>query len=143
MVVIGSASATSSVPPAQFHARWCDVETHGEWASSMEWLKLDSEFGVGATGTSRNRDGVEHPFRVIEVEPGRVYADATILEDAELVVRHVAEPDGEGSRLTIQAWVAGPEEEEHAFEMGDISSALQGDLDSLVALLESGGARHV
>lgn len=136
MQVIGTASATSTRPPREFFDRWCDLATHPEWAPSMAAFALDGEFGVGATGTSRTAEGREARFRVTEVEDGRAYADTTEFEDAELTVRHVAEPEGEGSRLEITASVDGPEQEELAFELGDLSESLQRDLDALIALLE-------
>lgn len=138
MIEIGWASATSTAPPGAFHARWCDVETHPEWAASMEWFRLDGPFGVGARGTLRTRDGRESRFVVTEVVPGRSYADTTELDGAGLTVHHFAEAHGQGSRLTLRAWLDGAEEARWADEIGDISEALAQDLAALVALLESG-----
>ena len=103
----------------------------------MEFFRLDGEFGVGVTGTLKSRSGPEARFRVVEVGE-RTYADATDLDGAELIVHHEARPNGSGgSDLTLGAWVEGDLAEERAGEVGDISDALQGDLDALVALLEA------
>lgn len=102
----------------------------------MEFFRLDGEFGVGATGTLKSRGGPEARFRVVEIGEW-TYADATDLGGAELVVHHEALlDDSGGSSLTLGAWVEGPDAEALAEEVGDISDALQGDLDALVALLE-------
>ena len=52
-------------------------------------------------------------------------------------MRHVAELHGEGCVASLRAWVDGPEERRWAAEIGDISGALQADLESLARLLES------
>ena len=111
----------------------------------MEWFRLDEPFAVGARGFLKIREGRESPFFVSEVIPGRVYADTTVLDGAELVVRHEAVAlgpgiQGTGSQLELVATLSGPRAQHFADEFGDIAPVLAKDLGALVALLERGEA---
>ena len=112
----------------------------------MEWFRLDEPFAVGARGFLKIREGRESPFFVSEVIPGRVYADTTVFDDAELVVRHEAVALGRhgdgisGSQLELVATLTGPRAQHFADDFGDIAPVLAKDLGALVALLERGEA---
>lgn len=138
MIEVARVTAESSVAPEEFHARWVELETHPEWSANMEFLRLSEPTAVGARGVLKLRGGRESAFVVTALEPGRVYADTTLLEGAELTVHHEAQPRGDGgSRLTVRAWLTGDRAEQWAAEVGDgVQHDLQADLDSLVALLE-------
>lgn len=104
----------------------------------MEYLRLDEPFAVGARGVLKVRGGHEAPFAVTEYIEGRVYADTTILDDAELTVHHSAAPSGSGSALVLRAWLTGSRAEEYAAQMrDDVQRSLDNDLAALAALLET------
>jgi hypothetical protein len=46
MIEIGHIVAESWVAPEHFHARWCDVAIHTEWAPGMEYLRLAEPLAV-------------------------------------------------------------------------------------------------
>ncbi|WP_395244209.1 hypothetical protein ACGGZK_19105 [Agromyces sp. MMS24-K17] len=138
MIEIADATRTSPVAAGRFVARWADLATHPEWAVGMEFLRLDEPFAVGARGVLKVRGGHEAPFVVTEYEPGRSYADTTILDGAELTVHHEAiERDG-ATALRLRAWLTGPRAAEFAEEMGDdVQASLDRDLAALASLLEA------
>lgn len=142
MIEIARATATSTVPPERFYERWVDLDTHAEWSTCMDYLRLDEPFAVGARGTLKSINGDPAPFVVGEVVPSTVYADTTLLDGAQLTVRHEARPSGGGSSLTLTATLDGEEAARWAEEMGDgVQRDLDADLASLVALLESEAGR--
>ncbi|MFH8249144.1 hypothetical protein ACH3VR_02095 [Microbacterium sp. B2969] len=141
MIEIARTTRSSSAPPRTFFDRWCDLETHPEWAPSMEYFRLAEPFGVGARGVLRAIGGEEAPFRVAQVGPGFVYADTTELAGAELTVRHEAVVDGGVTRVELTAFLEGPAAAEWATRMGDdVQRSLERDLASLAQLLEDRAA---
>ncbi|MDY0910877.1 hypothetical protein [Microbacterium sp. CFBP9034] len=138
MIEIAHARRRSPASPEAFHARWIDLATHPEWAKGMEFLRLDEPFRIGARGVLRVRGGHEAPFVVTACVPGRVYADTTVLDDAELTVHHEALPaEGGGSDVVLRAWLTGPRAEAYATQMGtDVQESLDRDLAALATLLE-------
>jgi len=137
MTEIARVAATSSVAPERFFARWCDLDTHPEWAPGMDYLRLDEPFGVGASGTLKVGGQDPRPFTVSSIVPGSVYADKTILDGARLTITHVATATDEGSRLELIATIEGERADDYREELADLDAALAGDLGRLVALLES------
>ncbi|WP_137844946.1 hypothetical protein [Microbacterium sp. 2FI] len=106
----------------------------------MEYLRLDEPFAVGATGVLKVRGGHEAPFVVTEYVEGRVYADTTILDGAELTVHHAAAPAGSGSAVVLRAWLTGARAAEYADQMrDDVQRSLDTDLAALARMLESEG----
>jgi hypothetical protein len=138
VIEIARAELSSSVPPERFVARWRDLATHPEWAAGMEYLRLDEPFAVGARGVLKVRGAHEAPFVVAEYVEGRLYADTTILDDAELTVHHSAVPSESGSALVVRAWLVGARAAEYADETGDdVQRSLDTDLAALARMLES------
>ena len=137
MIEIARAERASTADADAFFARWCDLESHPEWAPSMEYFRLHEPFGVGARGVSRPRGGDEATFVVTEVGPGAVYADTTLLDGAELTVHHEATPTADGCVVVLRAWLQGAEAAVWAERMGDsVQRALDRDLASLARLLD-------
>ncbi|MEU4427588.1 hypothetical protein AB0F81_43770 [Actinoplanes sp. NPDC024001] len=141
MIEIAYLTADSWVAPEHFHARWCDVETHPEWAPGMEYLRLDGPLVKGARGVMKAKDGPECVFIVSDLVPGVAYQDTVVLDGAELTVRHESHPHGTGSRLELHVRMDGPKAAERAAEMNGLADALASDLAGLVALVERNAAR--
>jgi hypothetical protein len=138
VIEIARAELSSPARPERFVERWRDLATHPEWAAGMEYLRLDEPFAVGATGVLKVRGGHEAPFVVTEYVEGRLYADTTILDDAELTVHHSATPAGSGSALVLRAWLTGARAAEYADQMrDDVQRSLDTDLAALARMLES------
>jgi hypothetical protein len=137
MIEIARIHGPSSAPPQEFFERWCDLETHAEWSTCMEYLRLAEPFAVGARGELKSIGGDPAPFEVTEVVPGRVYADATILDGARLTVRHEARAAHAVTDLLVTATLDGPLADEWATRLGDgVQRDIAADLAALTALLE-------
>ena len=137
MIEIARTHRLSSAPAAAFFERWCAIETHPEWAPSMEYFRLSDPFGVGARGVLKAVGGAEAPFRVTSLGPGFVYADTTELDGVELTVHHEAVDEPGGTRVELTARLDGPREAEWALGMADdVQRSLERDLASLAAKLE-------
>ena len=103
----------------------------------MEYLRLAEPFGLGARGELKTRSGSPAPFVITALEHGSVYADTTILDGAQLTVRHEARATPDGCTVILTAFLDGPEESAWATKMaGDVQRDLENDLASLTALLE-------
>ena len=137
MVNLRVITARSRVAPAYFHARWCDVETHPEWAPGMEYIRLEGPVRPGARGVMKTRDGEETPMLVSDVVPGLAFQDTVFLDGGTLTVRHESHSDGTGSRLELHGRIEGPREAELAAELAGLEDVLAGDLAGLIALVES------
>ncbi|MEU7906737.1 hypothetical protein [Actinoplanes sp. NPDC049118] len=129
-------TAGSRVAPEHFHARWCDVVTHPEWAPGMEYIRLDGPVCPGARGVMKTRAGQETPMLVSDVVPGVAFQDTIFLDGGALTVRHESHRDGTGSRLELHAWIDGPRAAELAATMAGLEKVLAADLASLIALVE-------
>lgn len=137
MIRVAHTTACASASPERFFARWCDLATHPEWSSSMEFLRLDEPFAIGARGVLKAKGGNPAPFMITAVEAGRIYADTTSLDGADLTVRHEAHPHDEGTRIVLLASLEGPRERELALQFGqDVQHSLETDLAALVRLLD-------
>ena len=137
MIRVAHTTTYASAAPERFFARWCDLATHPEWSSSMEFLRLDDPFALGARGVLKAKGGDPAPFMVTAVEIDRVYADTTFLDGADLTVRHEAHPHDGGTRIVLLADLEGPREDELALEFGqDVQHSLEADLGALVRLLD-------
>lgn len=129
-------TAGSRVAPEHFHARWCDVETHPEWAPGMEYVRLDGPVHRGTRGVMKTRAGQESPMLVSDVVPGLAFQDTVFLDGGTLTVRHESHRNGTGSRLELHAWIDGARATELAAEMAGLEEVLAADLAGLIALVE-------
>lgn len=138
MIEIARVSRRSAAPGSRFFERWCDLPSHPTWAPSMESFVLDGPFELGATGRSRAVGGGETRFTVTRIGPGWVYADTTELEGAFLTVLHEAADSDDGTVVTLTGLLEG---DRSAVDGEALRVALDRDLASLIALLESSDAR--
>ena len=138
MIEIARVDRASRFAPAAYFDRWVALDTHPEWSTSMEFLRLDGPVTVGASGTLKSVNGDPAEFYIDEIVPGSIYADTTLLHGATLTVRHEVRPSAAGgSDIRITAILAGPIEGEWAEKMGDsVQNDIAADLDGLTALLE-------
>jgi hypothetical protein len=136
MIELPVIRAYSRVAPERFHARWCDVATHPEWAPGMEYIRLDGPPHVGARGVMKARAGIETAFVVSDLVPGLAFQDTLLLDGGELTVRHESHADGAGSRLELHARFEGPRAAELAAGMDGLDEVLAADLAGLIALVE-------
>lgn len=108
----------------------------------MEYLRLSEPFALGARGELKTRSGSPAPFVITQLVDGSVYADTTILDGAELTVRHEATETTDGSRVVLTATLSGPQESDWAITMGNsVQRDLEDDLASLTELLTREAAK--
>ncbi len=137
MIDVGHVVVSSTAPPEAFFERWIELETHPEWAASMEWFQLDEPVAIGARGTLKSKTGEPLPFRVTAFERPYVYADTTELDGAELTVHHEARPTKDGCRVELRAWLEGPRAADLELEFrANVQRALEADVRALVELVE-------
>lgn len=141
MTTLRTITARSRVAPEHFHARWCDVETHPEWAPGMEYIRLEGPVRPGARGVMKTREGQETPMLVSDVVPGVAFEDTVFFDGGTLTVRHESHPDGTGSRLELHGRIEGPREAELAAELAGLEDVLAADLAGLITLVEREHAR--
>jgi hypothetical protein len=141
MIEVARVEHMSEAGARRYFETWCDLPTHPEWSAGMEYLRLAEPFGLGARGHLKTRTGPPAEFVVTELIDGSVYADTTILDEAELTVRHEAVETAQGTRIVLTATLSGPQERSWAVRMGDgVQRDLEADLASLTLLLESESA---
>lgn len=108
MITLACLDTTVAAKPSELFARWVDVDTHPEWSSDLEWIRLEEHLAVGARGQLKPKRGPRSRFSVTELEDGRTFADTTHLLGAALTFRHRCEPSGHGARVTVDVTVSGP-----------------------------------
>jgi hypothetical protein len=102
-------SAESKASPAAIWRRYVDVPNWSEWSQhGVEWSRLDGPFEVGTKGKSKPPGLPAGRFRLVVVEPERMFATETRLPGARLLFEHVIDPLEAGVRITHRATIDGP-----------------------------------
>jgi hypothetical protein len=142
MTTIATAHALSAAPVQGFFDRWADVDTWSQWNTDTEWVHLDGPFQQGVTGRLKPKGAPSLRFTVAELIPGRVFTDVSSLIGARLTFRHViAEVDTNTNRIDVTVSMTGPLSLIWRAVMAKgLRSALQQDLDGLVAVVENRAA---
>src|SRR3954470_3706174 len=102
MIELATANTTSKAPPAEFFARWADMETWPEWNADTEWVRLDGPFETGSTGVLKPKGGPKVSF-VIEKLDEREFVDVSKLVGARLTFAHHIESTAAGTEVTVSA----------------------------------------
>jgi len=93
------------------YALYADVPNWTRWDTGVTNVTLDGPFAVGSTGTITPEGQDTMPYRLVEVEPNRSFADETDIPGAGIVVRfdHLLEPlPGGRTRITHGVTIFGP-----------------------------------
>jgi hypothetical protein len=102
-------SAESIADPHAVWRRYLDVEHWCEWSrNGVEWSRIDGPFEVGTKGKSKPPGSRALTFRLVAVEPDKLFASEVKLPGARLRFDHVIEPRKPGSRLTHRVALEGP-----------------------------------
>lgn len=138
VIELASASRTSSAEPRAYFSRWVDHDSWPEWSPDTEWVHLDGPVRAGTRGRMKPVGGPKTTFTISECETDRVYTDVSTMPGAALTFRHVVEPSGSGSVLTVRvslegalAWVWA----RTAFR--GLAVSVPEDLDRLIAIVEA------
>ncbi|BEP15290.1 hypothetical protein acdb102_36010 [Acidothermaceae bacterium B102] len=137
MTTLAAASATSSVAPAAFFARWADMSTWPEWNADTEWVRLDGPFVAGATGVLKPKGGPKVTFTLATLTDDE-FVDVSSLLGAKLTfAHHISEASGRTS-VSVEVSLTGPLAPVWNLILGKgIKASLQRDLDALVAVAEA------
>jgi Polyketide cyclase / dehydrase and lipid transport len=142
MTSIATATVTSTAAPERFFARWADMATWPEWNTDTEWVRLDTPFGPGATGTLKPKGGPKVRFTVASVVDGREFVDVSHLVGAKLTFAHTvtSRPDG-GCAVDVSVDLTGPLAWLWKRALGKgLRTSVQPDLDRLAATAEADAA---
>ena len=91
---------------------WTDLASFPAWDPREEEMRLDTPFGVGATGFSKQRGGRPgSTFRVLQVEPNTRWVNQVPLPGGSLTMDHILTDVGSGNihllkRYTVQGPMA-------------------------------------
>ena len=139
MIDIATGHVTSSAPPSAFFDRWADMGTWPEWNLDTQWVRLDSPFAQGATGTLKPKGGPKVRFTVESLIPDREFVDVSRLAGARLRFAHHTTPavDG-GCTVQVHATMTGPCAWLWNRILGKgLRSSLQADLERLARAAET------
>ncbi len=138
---IATAFATSSAPASAFFARWADCGTWPEWNTDTEWVRLDGTFAEGATGTLKPKGAPKVSFTVTRLSSNE-FVDVSRMPGARVTFAHRIDETADGTTVSVTVDVDGPLGRVWRRILGaGFRSALQPDLDRLVATAESDVAR--
>lgn len=101
-------STTTTAGPDAVWTLWADVGSWHAWDPAVEAVALEGTFGEGAAGTMTLAGGVEAPFTLEVVEPGRRYLDRLTMGELVIEIDHVVRAEGDGAVVTVATTVTGP-----------------------------------
>lgn len=111
-------TVTTTAAPRAVWELWADVGSWHAWDPAVQSVALEGHFAEGAGGTMSLTGGIEAPFLLEVVEPGRRYLDRLTLGDLIVRIDHVVVPldggeDGPGgAAITVRTTVSGTGAEE-------------------------------
>jgi uncharacterized protein YndB with AHSA1/START domain len=112
-----------------------DLDNWASWDTSMEWVRLEGPFAVGAEVTMKPKGQDPITSVIVEASDNRVYADETSLGDVTLRFSHTLEPLASGGTKVIhRLQITGPAARELAPELGPaITEDFPEAMDALLA----------
>ena len=102
-----SHSERSSAPPPAVWALWADAGRWPEWNEQLEYGEIDGDLAVGTGATVKFKRGGKMRFRVVAVEPERLFVDEARLPGCRFGHEHRVEPAGSGSEITHRLYLIG------------------------------------
>ncbi|AND15251.1 SRPBCC family protein [Rathayibacter tritici] len=137
MIELGRGTATSTVAPERFVARWAEPATWSEWDEDISSARLKGPVVSGARGVLNPTSGPRLKFTVTGYDPSSEFTDTTALPGARLTFRHLAGRSGSGTDLLVRITIEGLTSRVFAALLSkQFRSAAQSGLDRLVSLLE-------
>jgi uncharacterized protein YndB with AHSA1/START domain len=96
-----------------------DLDSWASWDTSMEWVRLQDPFGVGARVVMKPIGQDPITSTIVEAAPNRVYADETELGEVTLRFSHTLEPlTAGGTRVVHRLEISGPAADRVGPELG-------------------------
>ena len=101
-------SEPSSAEPAAIWALWEDPDRWADWNEQIVRAELDGELRVGAEARIRFRRGGTVKFKVVALEPQRLFVDEARFPGARLGHEHRLKPTTRGCEIAHRLYVEGP-----------------------------------
>jgi Polyketide cyclase / dehydrase and lipid transport len=96
-----------------------ELDQWATWDTSMEWVRLQGPFQVGAQVTMKPKGQDPITSVVVEASEHRRYADQTDLGEVTLGFSHTLQPlEGGGTRVTHRLELTGPAADRLGPELG-------------------------
>lgn len=116
-----------------------DLDTWAAWDTSMDWVRLQGEFGVEAEVVMKPKGQDPITSVIVAATENQVYADETNLGEVTLRFSHTLEPLGTGgTRVIHRLEITGPAADQVGPELGP---AITEDFpDAMAALLACAAA---
>jgi hypothetical protein len=142
MTSLAAAHVSSTAAPAAFFDRWADMATWPEWNLDTEWVRLDSPFVEGATGTLKPKGGPKVRFTVASLVLGREFVDVSHLVCARLTFAHHVTPAAHGGcTVEVAVSMSGPLARVWNLLLGKgLRESVQPDLERLARVAEAARA---
>ena len=134
-----STRAADVSPAAVWERAYADADAWPRWNAEIRRASLDGPLALGAVARIVFSTGLRLRFRVVELEPNRLFTDESRLPGARMGHRHLVEPAGDGCRLTNTIYIEGPLAPLWRRVMGPRAArALPGAQEAVVALAGDG-----
>jgi hypothetical protein len=102
-------SLEAAAAPQEIWQRcYADASAWPEWNPELASAELRGPLEPGTIAKVRFRTGLRLRFRIVEVEPGRVFTDEARLPGARMGHRHELEPAAPGTLLRNTIYFDGP-----------------------------------
>ncbi len=101
-------TVATQATPDRIWALWSDVGSWHAWDPAVEQVALEGHFAEGAAGTMVLAGGIEAPFVLEIVEPGRRYLDRLTLGELVIRIDHDVRPVDGGAEVTVRTTIEGP-----------------------------------
>jgi len=125
-------TAVSNAPVFALWLRLIDIPTWPEWNHGLVSSDLTGGFAVDSVIRGETVGGQTISSVILSVDPGRSFTDSTLVNGAEVQVRHEVEAAEIGSVVTFSVEVRGDLSDEISHELG---RAVSSDLPLVLARL--------
>jgi Polyketide cyclase / dehydrase and lipid transport len=95
-------------PSLMWERCYADPAAWPEWNRELASARLEGPFEVGTVAHVRFKTGLRLRFRLVEVDPPKVFTDEARLPGARMGHRHVLESTPTGTRMRNTIYFAGP-----------------------------------
>ncbi|MDQ3728151.1 MAG: SRPBCC family protein [Actinomycetota bacterium] len=103
-----SHTGTAKVPPDAVWELWADPTRWPDWNDQLASGELHGELEVGTEATVKFKRGGKMAFKVVELEPGRLFTDEAKLPGCRFGHEHRVTPTANGSEITHRLYLEGP-----------------------------------
>jgi Polyketide cyclase / dehydrase and lipid transport len=105
---IESTLEVTASPSLVWQRCYADPAAWPEWNRELASARLEGPFELGTVARVRFKTGLRLRFRLVEVDPPKVFTDEARLPGARMGHRHVLESIPTGTRLRNTIYFAGP-----------------------------------